>query len=352
MASNLRFSEKWFNRGLWLVALLFAYFLIGLGGTIVGDLPKIESKLSVRDFVDQPASAQLNAQLKTLERDEQALNDKLERSRLELQAARADYEAARQSFDAWTSTRNSTQRPDQDSDLIARTQQLETLRQAERARLTNNEALSRQLLGIRQSQGKAYTALAALEEAANSAYQSTRNRTELRIFLYRLSFVLPLLLVAGYLFVKHRKKSYWPFVWGFVFFSLFAFFVELVPYLPSYGGYVRYTVGVVLTLIGGKYASAALQRYMERQRELEKLPESERKQDIHYDVALNRIAKSICPGCERPISKDTDNFCQHCGIGIFEKCPSCSTRKTAFSKFCFNCGDNTVKPTDVQAHSV
>ena len=32
MAKGLRLTEKWMHRGLWLVALVFASFLIGLGG--------------------------------------------------------------------------------------------------------------------------------------------------------------------------------------------------------------------------------------------------------------------------------------------------------------------------------
>ena len=56
MSKALRLSEKWFQRGLWLVALVFAAFLIGLGGTVVGDLPKVEKALSVEDFIEQPAA--------------------------------------------------------------------------------------------------------------------------------------------------------------------------------------------------------------------------------------------------------------------------------------------------------
>ena len=35
---SLRLTERWFQRALWLLAVIFAWFLIGLGGLIVGDL--------------------------------------------------------------------------------------------------------------------------------------------------------------------------------------------------------------------------------------------------------------------------------------------------------------------------
>jgi len=146
--------------------------------------------------------------------------------------------------------------------------------------------------------------------------------------------------VAGWLFVKKRKGTYWPFVWGFIFFALFAFFVELVPYLPSYGGYVRYVVGIAVTALVGRYAILALNRYLERQKLAEALPDQERRKELSYDVALARLAKSVCPGCERPVDLKNEkiDFCPHCGIGLFDRCGACSTRKSAFAHFCHACG--------------
>lgn len=101
---------------------------------------------------------------------------------------------------------------------------------------------------------------------AQQALNAELRRIELRVFLYRLALTLPLLVLAGWLFAKKRKSTYWPFVWGFIYFALFAFFVELVPYLPSYGGYVRYLVGIVVTVLVGRQAIISLNRYLEMQK--------------------------------------------------------------------------------------
>ena len=67
MNKSLRLSEKWFHRGLWLVAFLFAWFLTGLGSTVVGDLPQVEQSQSLDDFMDPQRTPALRAAIKAAE---------------------------------------------------------------------------------------------------------------------------------------------------------------------------------------------------------------------------------------------------------------------------------------------
>jgi hypothetical protein len=340
MSNALRLSEKWFRRGLWLVAFLFAWFLIGLGSTIVGDLPQVEQHRSIEDFMDPQRTPALKQSIKDAGRAADEAQAALEQAQLRHQTAQANNRAARETFNNWLATRQVTQKPEQDSELIARTQALDLLRQAERDALSAVETQQQAALDARQAQDRAQDELRQLEDAARDGYQAALRAQELRVFGYRLALTLPLLVAAGWLFKKHRKGSSWPFVWGFIFFALFAFFVELVPYLPSYGGYVRYVVGIVLTVVGGRYAIAALQRYLERQKQAEAQPDTLRRKELDYDLAQARLAKNVCPGCERAVDlKDgKTDFCPHCGLCLFDHCGHCKTRKSAFARYCFSCG--------------
>ena len=48
MKNAIRLSEKWFVRALWPTSLVFAFFLIGLGNAVVGNLPQVEAELSLQ----------------------------------------------------------------------------------------------------------------------------------------------------------------------------------------------------------------------------------------------------------------------------------------------------------------
>ncbi|MDA8446281.1 zinc ribbon domain-containing protein [Paracidovorax valerianellae] len=340
MSKSLRLSEKWFRRGLWLVSLVFASFLIGLGGTVVDDLPKVEATLQLDDFLDRPAADALRTQVRNAQQAEESAQTALDQARLQRAKSRSETAAERETFDNWLATRSATQQSEHNPEVVQRTKALDALKLRERQTQQAVEAQQQAALDARQAAEAAQQRLSALEQGGYERMAVQQRKVQLRVFLYRLALSLPLLAVAGWLFVKKRKSTYWPFVWGFIFFALFAFFVELVPYLPSYGGYVRYVVGIVVTALVGRYAIVALNRYLERQKRAEAMPDQERRKELSYDVALARLAKSVCPGCERPVDlKDpTIDFCPHCGIGLFDHCGACTTRKSAFARFCHACG--------------
>lgn len=351
MSKSLRLSEKWFRRGLWLVSVVFAGFLIGLGSTLVGDLPQVERVRQMDDFIDHAAADPLRATVKTSEAAEDKASQELEQAELQLNVAQQASRNARETFGNWIATRRATAQPDQDNELIARTKALDALKAAEDKAEVRLSAQQQIALDARQAQERAQEQLGVLEHDANIKLEAEYRRIELRVFGYRLALTLPLLAVAGWLFVKKRKSTYWPFVWGFIYFALFAFFVELVPYLPSYGGYVRYVVGIVITVLVGRYAIVGLNRYLAKQKLAEQQPDQVRREELSYDVALARLAKSVCPGCERPVDlKSTDiDFCPHCGIGLYDHCGHCAARKSAFSKFCHACGTSAAASANTSA---
>jgi len=340
MSKSLRLSEKWFNRGLWLIAIIFAGFLTGLGGVVVNDLPHVERHIKSDDFLDKSAAAPLQATIDAASGGESRANDALAQSALKLTAAQQAYNSAKGTFDNWVETRKASGLPSQDGEVLARTKALDQLQTAVASAQTLVDKQRKIVLDAQQNQAQAQAKLNVLETQAQARFDAENDRSDLRVFLYRLALTLPLLALAGWLFVKQRKSTWWPFVWGFIFFALYAFFVELVPYLPSYGGYVRHGVGIVITLLVGRYAIVSLGRYLANQKLAEQLPEKVRREELSYDTALARLSKSVCPGCERPTDlKNVENdFCQHCGISLFDRCGACSARKSAFVHFCHACG--------------
>lgn len=340
LTKGLRLSEKWYQRGLWLIALIFAAFLIGLGSLVVGDLPRVERPVDAEQFMDRGRLVAERAPIRS-DRDQlRDLEDSRTRADQALEHARAATQSERDSFNTWIATRSATQQNSQNPEVLQRTHALDLLKAAERTQEQQVEALETRQTSLEQDRAAHERTLQQITEAGQSGYNRAIQRMELRVFGMRLLLTLPLLALAVWLFVKRRKGPRWPFVWGFVFFALFTFFVELVPYMPSYGGYLRYLVGLGLTVWAGNYAINGLRRYLDAQKAAEQRPEEERRKDLGYEMAQMRLARKICPACERPldVADPTNNFCMNCGLLVFAPCPRCTTRQTTFSHFCRACG--------------
>jgi predicted RNA-binding Zn-ribbon protein involved in translation (DUF1610 family) len=352
MFKFFRVPERLFSIAMWAVSLVFASFLIGLGNKIVGELPGVDQSLSIDQFIDAAQLQPLRAQRSTLQEESRSVNDRRNTAQLVFDSTGSSYDTRKAAYDTWISTRTATSDPKQDPEVIARTNELESLGARQREAKRTIESLNARGLQIDQGLDSLRGVEERLNAAALPAYESAHFQQELRVFGIRLALTLPLLLIGIWLIARKRKSQYWPLARGFVLFALFAFFVELVPYLPSYGGYVRYVVGILLTIVAGHYVIRAMQRYLAKRQIAEQQTETERRQSMGYEDAMRKMSANMCPGCERPVvggPNATTNFCVHCGMKLFDKCGTCDTRKNAFFQYCPTCGVTAGRGPDLQS---
>ena len=283
----------------------------------------------------------MRTDIKALGDRQAAIDDRLEIARLQLDQAQKASQTGTETFQAWIQTRTATTNPQQDPEVIARTRTLEQLKGNERVDPgLDRRAGEREAAAPAAGIGAARQAVAA-RGRSQPALERAQFWQELRVFLLRLAITLPMLLVATWMVLKRRQSDYWPLHRGFVIAAVFVFFVELVPYLPSYGGYVRYGVGIFMTLAAGHFLVKNLRTYLAQRQAVEQQAEQDRRKLVSHDEAFKKMAAKQCPGCDRPIAAMDGietNFCVHCGMTLYNHCSQCDVRKMAFFRYCVSCG--------------
>src|ERR1700761_8714325 len=98
MLKSLRVPERLFQVSMWIISLVFAGFLIGLGGKVVADLPRLEDTPALEQFADRAALAQARARTVDAHRRQSELESQRERLQLEETAAANAYQSADETF--------------------------------------------------------------------------------------------------------------------------------------------------------------------------------------------------------------------------------------------------------------
>lgn len=341
MFKGARARERVFVGLMWLVSIVLAGFLIGLGSLVIGDLPRVETPVTIEQYMDPGKIAAIRKDETTLGAASVAAEVRLAKAEELLARSQSTYSAAKETFDNWIATRSATGDRSQDPEVLSRTRALDDLKTTEQAAQGARDTVQSERDGLTRRIEAARAAEQTLQQAAQPAFERATFVQEMKVFGLRLALTLPLLAISAWMLFRKPRGDYWPMKRGFILFSAFAFFVELVPYLPEYGGYVRYGVGIILTLVVGHYVIKGMRAYLKAREADETRAEPERVKSIEYEQAIKKMASRACPGCERPlpvVEGAQIDYCVHCGMHLFNRCGSCATRKFAFFRYCMSCG--------------
>ena len=342
------------------IAIILCGFLIGLSGKILDDIDEWKERPAVSEFENKEFIAEKQSEYDIFQQQLNEKNGKKNNILSTIQVAKNNYENEKQSFDNWLEARKTVGSPREDSEVISRANKLDEYYKVEQEWRNELTGIEDEINKIQSQQIEISDAINDERQKAYEASEKAYQKYELKIFLIRLLIILPILLIGIYFFTKFRKHKYWPLFLGFILFAVYAFFFGLIPYLPSYGGYVRYTVGIILSIFIGIYSINKIKAFIEKKKAELKISKDERAKKVQTGTAEKALDNHMCPSCGKNFilknwdlsaTKDDNlrnlnlvtSFCRYCGLELFKKCETCGCNNFAHLPFCANCGDPVMK---------
>lgn len=337
------------------VSIILCFFLVLLSGKIIGDLDSTTKSPETENFENKTVVANLERE----NSKETAIQENLKAQETSIQkaisTAKENYTNGKQSFDSWVQARKTLGSPNKDKEVIERAKKLDEFYKVEQDWRQQLNTIQTQIDSSEKRSADIQNQIDKEKLEAYKKYENELKRYELKVFLIRLLFVAPILVLGIFFFIRYRKNRFFALYFGFTLFSLYAFFFGLVPYLPSYGGYVHYSVGVLLSVGIGYYAIKRIREYIEQKQSELQVSTQERAKKIQTETAEKALENHFCPSCgkdfiikkwEFPLTKTGEteaykfvtSFCRHCGLELFKDCNNCGTKNFAHIPFCSSCG--------------
>jgi hypothetical protein len=322
----------------------------------MGDIDNWNERPQVQEFENKQLLTEKRAEIDTLEHKINLIKEKKQSIQYTLNAVKNNYQKAKNSFDNWIEARKTVGSPTEDKEVLSRANKLDEIYQTQLQWKQELSKINQEITSYRQEINAINQDISKENDRAYEEQSKAYRKYELQNFLYRLLFILPILLIGIFFMFKFRKHKYWPLFLGFILFSFYSFFFGLLPYLPSYGGYIRYAVGIVLSIIFGIYFINKIRAFIENKKKELKVSTEERAKNVQTDTAEKALDNHMCPSCGKDFilkkwDKSNDkkanrsygivtNFCRFCGLELFKKCKSCGVENYAHLPYCANCGDD------------
>ncbi len=341
----------------YIIAIVLCGFLISLSGKLLDDVDEWEERPTVEEFQNIELIKTKYSEIEKIETKIRLKSEKRISIINTIKIVKNNYNNAKKSFDNWLEARKTIGSPKEDKEILSRANELDEYYKTQQEWNKELSESNNQINLLKKKKAEIVKLIDKEQDRAYNEREKAIKKYNLKVFLIRLLFILPILILGIFFIIKFRKHKYWPLFLGFVLFSFYAFFFGLVPYLPSYGGYIKYTVGIILSVLFGIYAINKIKTFIEEKKKELKKSTAERAKKVETETAEKALDNHMCPSCGKDfIVKKWDksvgkkdktetygivtNFCRFCGLELFKKCKKCDSENFAHLPFCSNCGDN------------
>ena len=320
-----------------LSVVLFGLF-IWLLGYIIGDIDDLRAPPKLQNFYDTGIDAELtrtqrefNASLDVIRMDK-ARQQEIKTNRSEaMGVARDTWTQAQRvhQFELTAGRQPSTELREE----LARAHEGYTSAQATFEEANTELAdLGAQEYAIKQDLATLENQIRPQMHEAYDLYEEARRDHNHTLAIYKLSFIIPVSLLAAWALAKKRESIYRPILKALLLASFIWVVVVMHEHFDfAYFKYIALTAAVliVLTFLVRMLQSSARPR-----------------PDLLLKQRREAYHRNNCPECAYPFSADHgDAFtCPACGTGLFATCGSCGSSRHELLPFCIHCGGADAAP--------
>lgn len=341
----------------YIIAIVLCGFLISLSGKLLDDVDQWKERPTIEEFQNTEFLQAKNSEIEKIQAKINLRREKKTSIKNTIKIVNSNYDNAKKSFDNWLEARKTVGSPKEDKEVLSRANELDKYYETQQEWNKELKGIDDEISLLNKDKSNVEKLIYKEQDSAYQKRETAIRKYNLKVFLIRLLIILPILFLGIFFILKFRKHKYWPLFLGFVLFSFYAFFFGLVPYLPSYGGYIKYTVGIILSVLFGIYAINKIRAFIEQKKQELKDSTTERAKRVKTETAEKALDNHMCPSCGKDfIVKKWDkssgkkdktetygivtNFCRFCGLELFKKCNSCGSENFAHLPFCSNCGSS------------
>ena len=331
---------------------LLVYWLLGFVVRDIGTWPGPDYEEVQRQMLDAPLLEQLESLRLQIEETNRTITDYRQRQEVLRDSTANSEQTMNQLLELQRLTlQKGMNSSTEEQQALAESQKLFLANQTRYQQINEQIAtLSEQLRDLERRQRDAQRVVDTQREPIQQEFQARYSRHQWKLAALKLSVLVPLLAVAGWLFLKGRGGMYAPLIYGFGLAVLVKVGVVMQQHFPK--RYFKYVlIGVAIVLV------ARVLIYLLRMRAYPKadwLLKQYREAYEHF----------LCPVCSYPIRRgplrhlfwtrrtlrrlriprqseaelDEPYPCPACGTVLFEECPSCHAIRHSLLPTCTKCG--------------
>lgn len=216
--------------------------------------------------------------------------------------------------------------------------------------------LNEQLRDLKEQQRTLQETLEEEREPIREEHESLRKRHRLLMATFKLSFLIPLLLVAGILLLKKRESAYALLIYAFGIAVVLKVGLVMHTYFPE--EYFKYILILVLLMIVVRILVYLLRMiaFPKQTWLLKQYREAYesfscpicgypiRRGPLQYASWTRRSIRRLGVTPPAPLAEETAYTCPVCTTKLHEECEACHAIRPALLPACDKCG--TVKPVD------